>query len=137
MARAYTADLANDLGNLLQRTTSMLHRYRAGVIPTPTPGVMSPLQTTAEQLPGLLHRALGEGWDPRVGLEAVFNLVGAGNRFVEDTKPWALARAEGGGYVDAAQRLDRVLWKWAPRRAEPAAQLTRRSTTRSSTVSNA
>jgi len=113
LARAYTADLANDLGNLLQRTTSMLHRYRAGVIPTPTPGVVSPLQSTAEQLPGLLHQALGEGWDPRVGLEAVFNLVGAGNRFVEDTKPWALARAEGGGDVDARQRLDRVLWNLA------------------------
>jgi methionyl-tRNA synthetase len=61
----------------------------------------------------VLHRALGEGWDPRVGLEAIFNLVGAANRFVEDTKPWALARAEGRGDVDANQRLDRVLWNLA------------------------
>jgi len=113
LARAYTADLANNLGNLLQRTTSMMHRYRAGVIPTPTPGGISPLQTTAEQLPVVLHRTLGEGWDPRVGLEAVFNLVGAANRFVEDTKPWALARAERGGDVDASQRLDHVLWNLA------------------------
>jgi len=60
-----------------------------------------------------LHRTLGEGWDPRVGLEAIFNLVGAANRFVEDTKPWALARAEGGGDGDASQRLDRVLWNLA------------------------
>jgi methionyl-tRNA synthetase len=61
----------------------------------------------------VLHRTLGEGWDPRVGLEAVFNLVGAANRFVEDTKPWALARAERGGDVDASQRLDHVLWNLA------------------------
>jgi methionyl-tRNA synthetase len=113
VARAYTADLANDLGNLLQRTTSMIHRYRAGVIPTPTPGVTSPLQATAARLPAVLHRALGEGWDPRLALEAVFNLVGAANRAVEDTKPWALARAEGGRDVDASQRLDRVLWHLA------------------------
>jgi methionyl-tRNA synthetase len=113
VARAYTADLANDLGNLLQRTTSMIHRYRAGVIPTPTPGLRPPLQVTAGQLPALLHRALDEGWDPRLALEAVFNLVGAANRVVEDTKPWALARAEGGGDVEASRRLDRVLWHLA------------------------
>jgi methionyl-tRNA synthetase len=64
LARAYTADLAKDLGNLLLRTTSMMHRYRAVVIPTPMPGVMSSPQTTAEQLPVVLHRAFGEGWDP-------------------------------------------------------------------------
>jgi methionyl-tRNA synthetase len=113
VARAYTADLANDLGNLLQRTTSMMHRYRDGVIPTPTPGLISPLQTTAEQLPAVLHRAFGEGWDPRVGLEAVFNLVGTANRFVENTKPWALARAKGGDDMGASQRLDHVLWNLA------------------------
>ena len=113
LARAYTADLANDLGNLLQRTTSMIHRYRAGVIPAPTSGVTSPLQAAAEQLPAVLHRTLGDRWDPRLGLEAVFNMVGAANRFVEDTKPWVLARAEGGGDVDAGQRLDHVLWNLA------------------------
>jgi methionyl-tRNA synthetase len=113
LARAYTADLANDLGNLLQRTASMIHRYRAGVIPTPRSGVTSPLQATAEPLPAALHRTLGEGWDPRLGLEAVFNLVVAANRFVEDTKPWALAQAEGRGDLDARNRLDRALWNLA------------------------
>ena len=113
LARAYTADLANDLGNLLQRTTSMIHRYRDGVIPTPTSGVTSPLPAAAEQLPAVLHQTLGEGWDPRLGLEAVFNLVVAANRFVEDTKPWALARAEAGGDADAGQRLDHALWNLA------------------------
>ena len=54
LARAYTADLANDLGNLLQRTTSMIHRYRAGVIPTPTSGVTSPLQAAAETAAGCI-----------------------------------------------------------------------------------
>jgi methionyl-tRNA synthetase len=39
--------------------------------------------------------------------------VVAANRFVEDTKPWVLARAEGGGDVDAGPRLDHVLWNLA------------------------
>src|SRR6185295_8041389 len=61
LARAYTTDLANDLGNLLQRTTSMLHRYRAGVIPTPASGVTSPLEAIAKPLPAALDKAVGEG----------------------------------------------------------------------------
>jgi methionyl-tRNA synthetase len=61
----------------------------------------------------VLHRTLGDRWDPRLGLEAVFNLVVAANRFVEDTKPWVLARAAGGGDVGAGQRLDQVLWNLA------------------------
>lgn len=113
LARAYTADLANDLGNLLQRTTSMIHRYRAGVTPTPTSGVTSPLEAIANPLPAVLHRAVGEGWDPRLGLEAIWSLVVAANRFAEDTKPWALARAEGDGDVGAGQRLDLALWSLA------------------------
>jgi methionyl-tRNA synthetase len=78
-ARAYSADLANDLGNLLQRTVSMIHRYRSGVVTAPAPAA-SPLRAIADQLPVALHDALGEGWDPRAALKAVFSLVGAANR---------------------------------------------------------
>ena len=48
-----------------------------------------------------------------MGLAAVFDLVGAANRLVEDTKPWALARAEGGDDMGVSQRLDHVLWNLA------------------------
>jgi methionyl-tRNA synthetase len=112
-ARAYSADLANDLGNLLQRTVSMIQRYRGGVVAARIAAAPSSLRAVAEPLAAALHRALGEEWDPRGALKAVWSLVGAANRLVEDAKPWALARAEGGGDTGAGRRLDGVLWDLA------------------------
>jgi methionyl-tRNA synthetase len=109
-ARAYTADLANALGNLLQRTMSMIHRYRRGVVAMPGRATASSLRIVAGQLPVALHRALSEGWDPRAALEAVFSLVGSANRLVEEMKPWALSRDERKGKSDAGHQLDLVLW---------------------------
>jgi methionyl-tRNA synthetase len=106
-ARTYRADLANDLGNLLQRTVNMLHRYRGGEVPLSPPG--SPLGAIAARLPETLHRALDEQWDPRAALGAVWSLVAAANRLVDEVKPWALARAEHQGDAGAGRRLDLVL----------------------------
>jgi methionyl-tRNA synthetase len=108
-ARAYAADLADQLGNLLQRTVSMLHRYREGEVPTAPGGAATPLRQAAGPLPGALHRALGEDWDPRVALETIFALVRRANQAVEDAKPWALARAERTGDAAARRQLDGVL----------------------------
>jgi methionyl-tRNA synthetase len=110
---AYVSDLANDLGNLLQRTISMVHRYRDGVVPTGTPSTTSTLQATAADLPAALHRALGDGWDPRLALDAILAVVRCANRSIEDAKPWALARAERDGDRDARRRLDALLQELA------------------------
>jgi methionyl-tRNA synthetase len=112
-ARSYTADLANDLGNLLQRTVSMIHRYRAGVVACPTRAAASSLRAVAVQVPAALHQALSEGWDPRTGLEAIFSLVRSANRLIEEVKPWVLAREEHGGSCDSGRQLDVVLWELA------------------------
>jgi methionyl-tRNA synthetase len=109
-ARAYTADLANDLGNLLQRTVSMIHRYRGGAL-GPPPAGSSPLEAHAVPVPAALSHALGEGWDPRVGLRTIFALVEVANRRVEEVRPWDLARRERDG--DPRSRLDRALWDLA------------------------
>ena len=110
-ARAYAADLANDLGNLLQRTVSMLHRYRSGMVPSPLPDATSPLAQAAANVPAALQRALGDGWDPRVALDAIFAVVRTANRSVEEARPWDLARAERHGNAVAARRLDATLWE--------------------------
>jgi methionyl-tRNA synthetase len=121
LERRYTADLANDLGNLLQRTVSLLHRYRAGRLPgpdgdRPAPGGPEPgpgggapaVAAVAADAVGRLHAALG-AYDPREALVAIWDLVGRANRYVEETAPWALARREREGDPAAGAALDRVL----------------------------
>jgi len=111
--RAYTAGLANDLGNLLQRTVSMIHRYRGGVVATPAPAAASTLRAIADQLPATLDHALGEGWDPRAALSAIFSLIGSANRFIDETKPWTLSKRGRDGDGEAERELDVVLWQLA------------------------
>ena len=108
-ARVYNADLANDLGNLLQRTVSLLHRARAGVVRGGVWDAPSPLASAVAEVPEALRRGLGDDWDPRRALDAIFAVVRAGNRRVEETKPWVLLRAERDGDLEAGRRLDAAL----------------------------
>jgi methionyl-tRNA synthetase len=112
-ARAYTTDLANGLGNLLQRTVSMLQRWRGGVVPAASPDAACPLRAVAAELPGAFHRAFDGGFDPRVALAAVFALVGSANRLVEETRPWVLWKEECLGHAEARRALDVTLWQLA------------------------
>jgi len=89
MSRRYNADLANDLGNLVQRTLSMLARYRGGVVPQSS-GV-STLAAGFESARDAVAAALGE-LDYRGALAAIWERVGALNLHVEKTKPWELAK---------------------------------------------
>jgi methionyl-tRNA synthetase len=108
-ARAYTANLANDLGNLLQRTLGMVHRYRDGTVPEGHEDEPSLLHALAAALPATLHRSLRDEWDPRLALDAVLALVRRANRLVDEARPWALAHAERAGDGPARRRLDSVL----------------------------
>ena len=104
--RRYNADLANDFGNLVNRTVSMANRYLGGERPAPSVG--GPLAAAwTERLAAygsalercLLHDALAALWE----------FVGAGNRLVDAEKPWELAKAAKAGDDTAASRLRRVL----------------------------
>jgi methionyl-tRNA synthetase len=103
--RRYNADLANDYGNLLNRTLTMTGRYLDGERPTPTAGEMAhgwaaTFERYAEQLESnLLHLAL----------ETLWGFVGQANRYVESTQPWSLAKAARNGDAAAAARLAEVL----------------------------
>ena len=103
--RRYNADLANDFGNLVNRTVSMANRYLGGERPTSTGGSLASAWT--ERLPAyraavegcLLHTALGELWE----------FVGAANRLVDAEKPWELAKLAKTGDAEAEERLRGVL----------------------------
>jgi methionyl-tRNA synthetase len=80
----YNEDLANGLGNLVNRVVSMAHRYRGGVVVPASPLV--------PEAPALVDAALND-FDLRAGAAAVWRVVDEGNRYVESTRPWELARS--------------------------------------------
>ena len=103
--RRYNADLANDFGNLVNRTVSMVNRYHEGERPAPVGGLMADAATYALDVyadrleANLLHDALAALW----------TLVEAANRLVDNTKPWDLNKAAKAGDEAAATQLREVL----------------------------
>jgi methionyl-tRNA synthetase len=103
--RRYNADLANDYGNLINRTLSMTARYLGGERPAPTDGPLGQAWASAfgryvGALEGcLLHEALAALWE----------FVGEANRYVDAQQPWTLARTAREGDGSAAARLRGVL----------------------------
>jgi methionyl-tRNA synthetase len=93
LVRAYNADLADQLGNLLSRTVSMVSRYYSGV--TPTPGALEEadlrLVEAGEQLYQRLDTAL-EQFALDVALGAIWDLVAVANKYVVEVQPWTLAK---------------------------------------------
>ena len=73
----------------------------------------SPLRGAAARISPALRKALEDGWDPRIALEAIVGLVAAANRSVAEVAPWTLAGAERAGDPDARARLDAILWELA------------------------
>ncbi len=100
------ADLANDLGNLVSRATTVIANFAGGVVPTP--GGESPEES-----------ALREAWRRAVdevatameefafyrAMEAIWQFIGGVNRYVDAQAPWTLAKDPA-----KAERLRTVLW---------------------------
>lgn len=101
----YNADLANDLGNLLNRSLSMAKRYRNGAIrrgKSGDPRVANLLSKAGETACAYIGHMNAS--QPHAALEAVLSLASECNGFVESTAPWKLAKEPG-----AAAMLDDVL----------------------------
>ncbi|MGI8589018.1 MAG: methionine--tRNA ligase [Chloroflexia bacterium] len=110
----YNSDLANDLGNLLNRTVSMIGRYRGGLVPTP--GAQTQLDEDLAALAGGLDgrvAAAMSDYDPQAALAALWELVRTANQYVEQNQPWTLAKGASGGDDAASGRLDSVLYNLA------------------------
>jgi methionyl-tRNA synthetase len=101
-------ELANGLGNLVNRVVAMIGRYRGGRVPAPAP--VPPggedLDAAIRQAGRLIAAAL-EDFDFRQASAAVWAIADEANRFINRVRPWELARAERDG--DGGQRLDAVL----------------------------
>jgi len=104
-------DLANGLGNLVSRVTSMVHRYRDGVAPASgdaAPAAAARLAAACQRLPGEVAAALARP-DFRAATAALASVIGQANRCIEDTAPWRLARSAADGDEAAARELETVL----------------------------
>src|SRR5947209_2301159 len=104
--RHYNDELANELGNLLNRVVTMISRYRGGAIPLP--GSISELeedlQRAASETRTRAEAAL-ERWDIRGSLNTIWGFVRRTNQYIERSEPWRLARQ-----AEQQDHLDTVLY---------------------------
>lgn len=109
MVARYNSDLANDLGNLVSRVTSMIGRYLDGVVPAPpTAEEIGPSERSLLDVYGDAFSAMEQAVDdvaPHEALKAAWSFVRKANAYVEEVAPWSLAKDP-----DAHRRLEVVLY---------------------------
>ncbi|GHD47319.1 methionine--tRNA ligase [Thalassobaculum fulvum] len=95
MVARMNSELANDLGNLSQRVLSMIAKNCEAKVPQP--GALTPAdEALLEAAEGLLD-ALRAAYDAQAfhrALDAVFDVVGRANRYVDEQAPWALRKTD-------------------------------------------
>lgn len=92
LVERYNSDLANDLGNLLNRTLTMVEKYCGGEIPVPEAATGHDdvhLVETARALFPAFDQAM-DSLDFSQALARVWDLVKKGNKYIEENAPWAL-----------------------------------------------
>lgn len=109
LIKRINSDLANDIGNLLHRTLSMVAKYRAGIVPPAAQQdeiggrlVADGENTVAEYEKSMESYALSDT------IKLVWSFIGRANKYIDESQPWVLARDEAD-----RMKLDTVLYNLA------------------------
>ena len=101
------SDLANNYGNLVSRTFSMLKKYRNSIVPKITDKddeLDTELKTTIYQAVAETKKYIETSFDVSKALASIFDIFSKANKYIEQTEPYRLAKDE-----TMQKRLDRVL----------------------------
>ncbi len=97
MIERYNSDLANNLGNLVNRTVAMTHKYFGGIIPAPTEitDLDRELETAVAQAEAQINAQM-ETYHVADAVDSVFALFHRANKYIDETTPWVLAKTDEG-----------------------------------------
>ncbi len=99
----YSAELARGLGNFINRSLTMLKRYRNGIVPQRSDELAADTARAVEEVRSLLERS-----HLQAALQAIQSLISRGDKYIEQTAPFKLAKEPA-----QAGRLDAVLYNLA------------------------
>ena len=95
LIKRYNTDLANNLGNLVNRTVSMTKKYFDGIIPAPT--APEALDEELKSCADLTYKTVCEQMETyhiADAVESLFALYSRANKYIDETAPWVLAKDE-------------------------------------------
>jgi methionyl-tRNA synthetase len=120
------SDLANDLGNLVSRSTTMASNYFDGLLSAPGTLEEEDLQVRDASLKAIdAYKAEMEGFGFHKALIAVWEVIGTVNKYIDTTKPWDLAKTDRTRLAtvlhtitEAIKTVSVLLWPFMPQSAE-------------------